>query len=478
MKEIYTGKEMRDLLLSGINKLADTVTLTMGPNGKIVGITNFNGEGYVTKDGVSVSNDIVFKNYIEDYGAKLIKQVAQKTVEQAGDGTTTSICLAQAFINKGFELIDQGISYNEIKKALDILELETLHRLKKQSKRLTKKDIINVATISANNDKQIGSLIDKAYKHSKIVKVEESDNEEDTLETIDGMQLDTSYFNKAFINNEKKKAIVYGKSKFILVDGKLENIKSILDHLKGAQELPIIIIADHFSESVVSLLKENHNQGYLKIGLIKSPGFAGHRRNLMSDLKKYFKLSIVVSNEIRIGEIDSIYADHNKVIISKDDPDRSDIENLKSLYKEESDKSTKRLIQERIDMLEGKLSIIRVGGNSELEMKERKDRIDDAVLAVKSAMEEGIVEGGGVTLAKLYIYSMYTRTPILEFSQCLMNPYDKIFGEKINPTQKDMFKKNIIDPHKVTRCAFQNAISVAKTILNMEAIVVNDRIWN
>lgn len=475
MKEIYTGKEMRDLLLSGINKLADTVTLTMGPNGKVVGITNFNGEGYVTKDGVSVANDIVFKNYIEDYGAKLIKEVAQKTVEQAGDGTTTSICLAQAFINKGFELIDKGASYSEIKILLDSLELKTLHYLKKYSKKLTKKDIIHVATISANNDKKIASLIDKAYKHSKIVRVEESDNEEDILETINGMQLDTSYFNKAFINNEKKRAIVYNKCKFILVDGKLENINQVKDYLSGIQELPVIIIADHFSDMIVSLLKENYNEGRLKIGLIKSPGFAGHRRNLMDDLKKYLKLSIG-NKDVRVGEIDSIYADHTKVIISKKDPNRDDIPNLKSLLKSESDKSTKRLIQERIDMLEGTLSIIKVGGNSELEMKERKDRIDDAVLAVRSAMEEGLVEGGGVTLSKIEGAIYYDKEDKFNFIGVLSKPY-KIIKPEVDLLNNDMFNLNIVDPHKVTRCAFQNAISVAKTILNMEAVVVNDRIW-
>ena len=471
MKEIYKGKEMRELLLSGINKLADTVTLTMGPNGKIVGITNFNGEGYVTKDGVSVSNDIVFKNYIEDYGAKLIKQVAQKTVEQAGDGTTTSICLAQAFINKGFELIDKGISYNEIKKALDILELEVLHQLKKSSKKLNKKDIINAATISANNDIEIGKLIDKAYKHSNIVKVEESDNETDSLDTINGMQLDTSYFNKAFINNEKKRAITYDKCKFIVVDGKLENLNSIKDYLTGVQDLPIIIMADHFSEMVLSLLKQNFNEGRLQIGLIKSPGFAGHRRNIIDDLIKYFECNISASKDVKIGFIDSIYADHKKVIISKDKPNTSGISYLKEAYKSESDKSIKKLLNERIDMLEGSLSIIKVGGNSELEMKERKDRIDDAVLAVKSAMEEGVVEGAGVAFINIIDHFNWTKTPILELLLCIGKPF-----KKIKP--KLPLSINILDPHKVTRCAFQNAISVAKTILNMEAVVVNDRIWS
>lgn len=481
MKEIYKDEEYKDLQLEGINELANTVLLTMGPNGSTVTITDEYGNTYITKDGVSVANKIVFKDTIKNTGAELIKQVAQKTVEEAGDGTTTSICLAQAFINKGYELMKEGYTFNQIRDNLDILELEVVHQLKKNSRKCTKKDIINVATIAANNDIEIGKMISDAYKNSNVVKVEEVEEEFDTLDKVNGMQLEGSYFHKAFINNPKKESIEYNNCKFIIYDGKIENITDISNHLEGVQDRPIIIMADHFNDSVVSLLKQNYNEGNIAIGLLKSPNFAEHRRNIVQDIISYTKAFHSMKSKVYITNLDSVFADRNKIIITKKDADGSGrAAYLKAALKVQTDKSSKKLLQDRINLLEGNLSIIKVGGKSELERRERKDRIDDAVLAVKCALEEGIIEGGGVALAKIYLYNNYTKSPILELLKCLITPYDYIFrnNKPIDPIRKDMFKENILDPFKVTRCALQNALSVTKTILSSEAIVINDRLWN
>ena len=476
MKEIYKAEEVKEKILSGVNKLADTVLLTMGPNGKTVIITDNMGRPYITKDGVSVANNITFKDPIEDTAATLLKEVAQRTVEQAGDGTTTSICLAQAFINKGYELLDEGISYNEIKESLDILEKDVLQQLQESSKKCTSKDIINVATISANNDSVIGEIINKAYSHSNIVKVEESDNEQDELVTVNGIQLDTPYFTKAFINNPKKGAIEYNKCKLVIYDGKVDNIKDLEPALKGQQDLPIVIIADHFHDTVVSILKSNYNNGNLEIGLIKSPSFAESRRNIMKDIIAYTSAHYPnpsKDTDLYISTIDSIFSDKDKTIISKKEVDiESYLITLKFLLENEKDKNSKKLISNRINTLEGNLAVIKVGGKSELEMKERKDRIDDAVLAVKSALEEGVVKGGGVALIELI-----SKLDINYFMKTLAEPFINIY-----PNEKmltfELQDTKILDPLKVTRCALQNAISVAKTILSTEAIVLNDRLWN
>lgn len=481
-KEIYSKDEARDLLLSGVNKLADTVLLTMGPNGKTVIISNENREPYASKDGVSVAKEILFNHPVENYAATLIKQAAKKTVEEAGDGTTTATCLAQSFINTGYKLMSEGIPYNKIKSELEELEKEVLKELKKVSKKLTKKDIINVATIAANNDTQIGSIIKKAYDHSNIIRVEESDNSEDTLETVNGMELDGCYFSQAFVNNAKKQSIEYDKCNFIIIDGKLENLDPIAKLLKGVQLYPTIILADHFHDEVVSILKRNYNSGALAIGLIKSPSFAQHRKDLISDIISYTDAVQQTNPNVYVSEIDGVFADKYKFVLTKKNPNKSKISDLKESIKTETNSHFKKLIQDRIDNLEGSLSIIKVGGGSEVEMKERKDRIDDAVLAVKSAIEEGIVEGGGVALCKIFNKLLYTKTPILELSLCLGQPYGVIFNRiEDNKVffQEDlnMFDINIVDPHKVTRCAFQNAISVAKTFLSIEAIVLTPELW-
>lgn len=470
-KDIILGEEVKNAIRIGVNKLASAVLTTMGPNGNTVIIVD-GDKPYVTKDGVSVSNSVRLNNPLENIGAKMLKEVAKRTVDQAGDGTTTSICLAAALINAGYNLLNSGIKYKDIKIALDILEADVLKELYNIAKPLKDKDIINVATISANNDTEIGKLINEAYNHSNIVKVEEGNDTSDKLELVNGMKVLGSYYDKAFINNFKKKAIEYKNCELLIVEGKVNHINQLKPFLEGQKTKPILIIADEFHGSVISILKDNYNRGALDIGLLKSPGFAQHRKDLISDIILYTKAYHSLKEKtVYCSTVDSIIATKDSIIITKSEPGGQErVENLKDMLKVEKEEYSKELLEQRIENLDGKLSIIKVGGNSELEMKERKDRMDDAVLAVKCALEEGTVPGGGHALKNIARKLLYTKTPILELSLSLHAPYETIGGLKIN--------NKIIDPVKVTRCAFQNAISVAKTILNTEAIVIGDTRWN
>jgi chaperonin GroEL len=464
-KEITTGENCSRLLLEAINELADTVLLTYGPNGSTVIIADSNGKPYVTKDGVSVANYITFENPIKNIAANLIKQAAQNTVKEAGDGTTTSICLAQAFINKGFELLEK-YNYNKIKEELDILEAVVLETLSNMKKTLLKEDIINVATISANNDNIIGELIQQAFNNSNTVKVEEGNKEYDELITLKGMRLNSGYFDKAFINNPSKQSIEYNDIPLLVIEGHLDDLKP---YAKIIEQNPkgIAIIADHFTDSVISILRDNYNRGLLNIALLKSPGFATHRKDLMND--------ITLFAGGKIGHISSLKATADTILLIKENIPTEALELANKLKESLSDltDTQKELTQQRIDNLSGSISVIKVGGKSELEMKERKDRMDDAVLAVGCALEEGIVEGGGYALKDCYFNNL--------FSGCLTQPFFLLNEHRYTPEtgiiKKDMYKEGIIDPVKVTRVALQNAISIAKVILSTKAVVINNRLW-
>lgn len=475
MERIIKGKECQRLLLEGINELADAVTLTLGPNGSTVIITDLNGNPYITKDGVSVAKSIFFDDTVKNIAANLIKEVANKTVSLAGDGTTTSICLAQAIINKGFELLDENMSYNEIKSELELLEKYVIDELRKKCKKLKATDIVNVATIASNNDSNIGELIQEAFNKSKIVKVLESDKDYDDLEVIRGMRIEAPIFDKAFITNGAKQIAEYKNIPLLIIDGQLDDLKPYA-HAIESNSQGIAIIADHFTEQVVSLLKDNFNKNKLNIVLIKSPGFAQHRKDLISDIKLYTSNEVKnYNNGITVHMLSNITVGiEHTVLTVKNTPKKVEelISDLK-LNLKEAKSNQKGLIQQRIDNLQSVTSIIKVGGKSEIEMKERKDRIDDAVLAVSCALEEGIIEGAGKAL--------YLISPIMPamFKECLTEPHSKIVdnGAKVDLSD-DLFEKGIIDPVKVTRVAIQNAISVSKVILSTKAVVVNNNRWN
>lgn len=484
MKEIDYNIEN---IKSGVNKLADAVLWTMGPNGHTIIITDDFGRPYATKDGVSVANEIVFSNPTEDAVATMLKQAAQQTVKEAGDGTTTSICLAQAFINKGFELLEKGESINTIHKQLDELLHDTIKYLDDNKKSLNSKDLKYVAKISANNDEEIANIIDDAYSHSHTVKVEESKKEHtEVIKTI-GININTPFLDPSFINNPQKQSIEYNeRMPIILIDGHLNNADIISILLKNLES--VIIVADYISPSLISTFKDVYNKNNKNIALVKAPGMATHRKNIMNDLATYFNIKLIDPNKKilnnpgeYIGYTDTFYCDKYKTILQNSDADiESLINDLKQARDNDEDDIAKKLIQERIDYLSGNISLIKVGGNSDIEIKEKKDRIDDAVLAVKCALEEGIVEGGGVSLLRGSLQIKENK-----FSDCLYKPYVVIFNDlklldDIVPHDlgKDYFKEKIIDPVKVTKTALKNAVSVSKIILSTKGVVLNPRLWS
>lgn len=485
--EIYIGREGKEKLISGINKSAEVVKTTYGPNGKTVIIpskTEF-GKYIVTKDGVSVAEQIKFKDPIENIGANLIKEAAKLTVKTAGDGTSGSIILANALINnlKDFD-------YKEVEKALNIIIPKIIEHLKLNSKELKREDIKYVASISANSDQQIADIIQQAYNFSDIVKVEESNLTEDKVDFIGGMKLNTSYISKHFITNPKKAEVQLENPYVLVLDGKLDNIKPLQEILEyiAKNNKSILIITEHVHENVLRPLESNVLSGNIQLAIMKSPGFSSHRQNLLEDISKFTNARLFkgFDRKVSLEDLGMLKSANlgieNSILIKNDNIDISyTLNNLKSLLKDSSEEN-KDLLQQRIENLEGKISIIKVGGTSELEMKERFDRYDDAVRAVQCALEEGIVEGGG----KALIETMFVveRGDISDkITKSLSAPYEILHdcktGNVITIDLADIyFKQGIIDPLKVIRTSLENAVSVAKTVLSTEAIVLDESVWN
>lgn len=492
IKEIYFKEEARDLIFSGIQKLHDAVASTLGPNGKTVIITDTYGKPYVTKDGVSVARKIYFKNPVENVGAELIKEVCELQVKQAGDGTTTAIVLANAFIQnlKDFDSKD-------INKAFDEIIPKVIEQLKLNSRELKREDIKHVASISANNDIQIGDVIQQAYNFSNIIKVEESNNLEDSLESIEGMQLDVSYMSKRFTNTPKEHCEL-NNPHVLLLDGKLEDLmsfKTILEKVSSTDE-PLLIITEYISEKELRKLESNVLSGNIKLCAIKTPGFGPVRKDFIRDLSDFTGAEIINVQPGKqyspscLGRLKSCtITKNNSLLIKHEDINVNEIvENLTELSKnKELTTYDVEIINKRIENLTAKASIIKVGGGSEIEMKERKDRYDDAVLAVACALEEGIVSGGGTALR--YAFHILTSELLKEKDkeknfhfkvlECLLHPYQIIVCNGSKPKLEHfLFNENIIDPLKVTRCALENAVSIAKTILSTDTIILDERQWS
>lgn len=477
--EVYIGKEGKEKLISGINKLAEVVKTTYGPNGKTVIIPSKTeyGKYIVTKDGVSVAEQIKFKDPIENIGANLIKEAAKLTVKIAGDGTTGSTILANALINnlKDFD-------YKEVEKELNNIIPEIIKNLKLNSKELKREDIKYVASISANNDQQIADIIQQAYNFSDIVKVEESNLTEDKIDFIGGMKLNTSYISKHFINNHKKGEVYLDNPYVLILDGKLENIKPLQEILEyvAINNKSILIITEHVHENILRPLESNVLSGNIQLAIMKSPGFSSHRQNLLEDISNFTNARLFKGFDRKVsledlGMLKSVNLGLNhSILVKNDNIDVSDkINTLRSLLEEDKDNE---LLQQRIENLEGKISIIKVGGTSELEMKERFDRYDDAVRAVQCALEEGIVQGAGRALFHSIDNIEENSEIIGEICDAVCEPMNILKNDLL--LEKDFFENNIIDPLKVIRTSLENAVSVAKTVLSTEAIVLNESEWN
>jgi chaperonin GroEL len=481
-KEITSDSALDQWIDHTINEMADIVTSTMGPYGQTVILTNRFEGPYTTKDGVSVIKAIGYDDPIKNEIAKLIKEVAEKTLKVAGDGTTTAVCLLRAIMVEGRKRLDRGANYLELLEELSDLEEFTIAMLEDMSEELNPENIYDVATISANGDEKMGKIIEEAFKHSHNVKVELGIDSFDKVEKVNGMVLETGYLDPALVNVPEKDIISYNNPKIMIIDGKLNDLKTIGPHLESV-EGPWVIIADDVSANVVSIIRDNYNRGALSVGFMKTPGFGGHRKNLVKDLEKFTDAKAVTFNSTNIvyGTVDSIEIGKEKTVISKtrlSTECKVHSENLKELYKNTADGQSKDLLELRITNLVGDMSIIKVGGISTVEVNEKFDRYDDAVKAVSCALEEGIVAGGGQALSIVKERAReFTRSSFTEILNAPMNKIDKNSNYKLNIESKDMLEQKIFDPTKVTKTAFINAMSIAKALLNASNLILDRSLW-
>jgi len=524
-KNIEFGSEARKKLVSGINKVANAVTSTLGPNGRNVIYTEY-GEVRSTKDGVTVAKQISdLEDPIENLGVQMIKQASIKTANNAGDGTTTSTLLAQAIINEGLSYLDKGANAVEIKRGIDSAVKEVVVCLRKEvSKDITSEtQLEQVATISANNDPEIGKLIAAAMEkvgREGVVHIEESKSGETYLETVEGMQFDRGYKSHYFVTDNNSMNCTLEEPYILIADKKFTQAKDLLPILEGisSQGKSLLIIAEDIEAEALSTLVVNKIRGTIKVAAVKAPDFGDRRKLILEDVatmtggqvfssEKGMKLDKFSWDWLGSARLVTITKDQTTIVDGKGTVEK--IEERIDELQIQIDKSTvpfeKEKLQERLAKFIGGVAIIHVGGNSELEMKETKDRVDDALHATKAAIEEGIVPGGGAAL--LYAREAITEKEIkfgsdihigkkivykacaAPFMKILTNAghtegecYGLINGLGSDDNWKgyniksgifvDMKEAGIIDPTKVTRSALENAASVAGVVLLTEALIV------
>lgn len=522
-KKVELGSEARKKLVNGINKLADAVTATLGPNGRNVIYTE-NGEVLSTKDGVSVAKSISnLEDPIEDLGAQLIKQASIKTATKAGDGTTTSTLLAQTIINESLSYLDKGINAIELKRGMDSALKEVITELRTNIVEdiSSEEQIEQIATISANNDPEIGKLIAEAIKkvgRDGVVYIEESKSGDTKLETVEGMQFDRGYKSHYLVTDNDSMACILTEPYIFIADRSFNQVKELLPILEWVsnQNKALLIIAEDVEGEALSTLIVNKMRGILKCCAVKAPDFGDRRKLILEDIATLTGGTVFSSNKgmsldsfdpkwFGTARVVNITKDKTTIVDGKGNEEEINkrIDELKNQIEKSDSAFTTEKLQERLAKFVGGVSIIHVGGNSELEIKEKKDRVDDALNAAKAAIEEGIVPGGGMAL--LYARDKINFTPYtgdrligadIIFKACGA-PFKKIVQNAgiseensykiINKlgsknawkgynlkTDKyvDMKEAGIIDPLKVTRCALENAVSVASTILLTEGVVV------
>jgi chaperonin GroEL len=523
-KKVEFGPEARKKIVRGINKLADAVTSTLGPNGRNVIYTEY-GEVRSTKDGVSVAKQISnLEDPIENLGVEMIKQASIKTANNAGDGTTTSTLLAQKMINEGLSSLDKGANAVEIKRGIDLAIKEVVNCMRKEIAQdiTSENQLEQVATISANNDPEVGKLIATAMEkvgREGVVHIEESKTGETYLETVEGMQFDRGYKSHYFVTNNNDMSCTLEEPFVLIADKKFGQVKDLLPILEYASTSgkALLIIAEDIDGEALSTLIVNKMRGTLKVCAVKAPDFGDRRKLLLEDMAimtggvvfspdKGMKLDKFDKSWFGKARLVTVTKEETTIVDGKGETDKIEarIDELQQQIEKSIVPFEKEKLQERLAKYIGGVAIIHVGGNSELEMKETKDRVDDALHATKAAIEEGIVPGGGSVL--LYAREAITRTRMeldsdlyigkeIVYKACAA-PFMKILANAgysegecyglINQMGKDnwtgynlksetfvnMKEAGIIDPAKVTRNALENAASIAGTVLLTEAAII------
>ena len=521
-KDVKFGNDARVKMLKGVNVLADAVKVTLGPKGRNVILDKSFGAPTITKDGVSVAREIELEDKFENMGAQMVKEVASKANDAAGDGTTTATVLAQAIVNEGLKAVAAGMNPMDLKRGIDKAVSAVVSELKNLSKPCeTSKEIEQVGTISANSDSIVGQLIAQAMEKvgkEGVITVEDGTGLDDELAVVEGMQFDRGYLSPYFINKPETATVELDNPYILLVDKKVSNIRELLPVLEGVAKAgkPLLIIAEDIEGEALATLVVNTMRGIVKVAAVKAPGFGDRRKAMLQDIA-ILTAGTVISEEIGMELEKATLEDlgqAKRVVINKDNTtiidgvgDEAQIKGRVAQIRQQIEESTsdydKEKLQERVAKLAGGVAVIKVGAATEVEMKEKKDRVDDALHATRAAVEEGIVAGGGVALVRAATKVAATlkgdneeqdvgiklalRAMEAPLRQIVTNAGEEAsvvasavkngegnFGYKAGTEQYgDMIEMGILDPTKVTRSALQFAASVAGLMITTECMVTD-----
>src|SRR6201746_895018 len=519
-KDVRFGGDARQRMLRGVDILADAVKVTLGPKGRNVVIDKSFGAPRITKDGVTVAKEIELSDKFENMGAQLLREVASKTNDIAGDGTTTAIVLAHAIIREGCKAVSAGMNPMDLKRGVDKAVTALIEELKKRSKKITTQaETAQVGTISANGEVEIGKMIAEAMQkvgNEGVITVEEAKTALTELDVVEGMKFDRGYMSPYFITNAEKMTVELENPYILLNEKKLSNLQSILPLLEAVAQSgrPLLIIAEDVEGEALATLVVNKLRGGLKVAAVKAPGFGDRRKAMLEDIA-ILTGGTVISEDLGIKLENVKLADlgqGKKVLIEKENTtivegagQKDDIKGrcnqIRAQVEETTSAYDREKLQERLAKLAGGVAVIRVGGSTEVEVKERKDRVDDSLHATRAAVEEGIVPGGGVALARasvilgkvkadnddqrfgIEIIRKAIQTPLRQIAENAGEDGAVIAGKTLEKDEynygfdaqtgefKDLVKAGIIDPTKVVRTALQDAASVSGLLITTEAMV-------
>jgi chaperonin GroEL len=522
-KNILFNSEAKDGLKIGVDKLADAVKVTLGPKGKNVILDKKFGAPAITKDGVSVAKEIELAEPVENMGAQLVKEVASKTADDAGDGTTTATVLAQAIYNIGLKNVAAGANPMDLKRGIDKAVKAVVENLKSQSQAIAdSKEVAQVASVSANNDPTVGEMIsnamDKVGKDG-VITVEEAKGTETEVKTVEGMQFDRGYLSPYFVTNTEKMEAELESPLLLIYDKKVSNMKELLPILEAASQTgkPLVIIAEDVDGEALATLVVNKIRGTLKVAAVKAPGFGDRRKAMLEDIavltggtviseERGYKLESATLEYL--GSADKINIDKDNTTIVNGAGQKENIEarinQIKSQVESTTSDYDKEKLQERLAKLSGGVAILYIGAATEVEMKEKKDLVDDALHATRAAVQEGVVAGGGIALIraipsldKVKTENEDQTTGVAIVQKALEAPLRTIvenagmegsvvvqkvkegkddFGYNAKDNKyENLIKAGVIDPTKVTRLALENAASISSLLLTTDAVVADER---
>jgi chaperonin GroEL len=521
-KTVHFSTDARDRMLRGVNVLANAVKVTLGPKGRNVVIEKAFGAPRSTKDGVSVAKEIELEDKFENLGAQLIREVASKTNDKAGDGTTTATVLAQAIVVEGLKSVQAGMNPMDLKRGIDKAVTRVVAEIKAVSKKVTTNDeIAQVGTISANGDAEVGAMIAQAMAkvgNEGVITVEEARSLETELEVVEGMQFDRGYLSAYFVTNAEKMEAILEEPAILLFEKKLSSLQPLLPVLEAVVQSgrPLLIVAEDVEGEALATLVVNKLRGGLRVAAVKAPGFGDRRKAMLEDIA-ILTGAQVISEDLGI-KLENVSLDMlgkaKKVSITKDDTtivdglgDKEAIEarvkQIRAQIEETTSEYDKEKLQERLAKLAGGVAVVRVGGSTEVEVKEKKDRVDDALNATRAAVEEGIVPGGGVALLKaskiletmtgdnddqtagIAIVRRALQSPIRQIAEnagvegsivvgkVMENPSPTFGFNAQTEEYVDMVAAGVIDPAKVVRTALQDAASVSGLLITTEAAIAD-----